>query len=754
MAVAAAGSCRPASLAACLERERQRLLRLRDCREPRRSTEGPRLSAVYLLFCVAPVCGPATAGREFDNQISAERFGGLLLCVDHTASLLRSRDCLRLVRVDVSAVESSAPADYAPSSQLQKVVTSVGSQAVRLLLAADCISSTHLATAWKGLEQMVLDEQDDREIKSATPVDGDASAEPISSAIADAVVSSAAGLHPALSRVPSLRSVASSPSSLATSESVWTRRSKPRADGLCTWLLDIAKRQAEEATHALSGLPRVPSSAAAPLSNPRSPRLSSSSSSPRSSRMTHALVHLSGCKLVPVDQVLTPPQTPTHGSFYRPDGVASACSIGGSAPLPKCGPSGSFNRPDGVAAAGSIGGSAPLPECGPSRRSLQDSPFAVLSSLVQSESNRFLLRDSRNSDEYIITSSQSQEQQLNSMISVPVDIPLSGPMPLLPEDSLISSRDVRSPMSTFRQIPFLGPIDTKLSPVMTYVSPMASAAKLELLAHLLSLGGQTLAAERAFMSAVLMVQASSSASSSLLDDACDADPLALRCLNAAADCLDDLGRLDEALAIRRRVWAALAVSRGEDSLEAISALVAIGRTQAAASDLQGAAATLRHASGMLDIDPGPEHPDSLACLSLLASVLMKAGELCDALDATTELHRRREALGGKASPDALAALHGVASCLLGLGRPAEAESCWLDALGSIGAANVPDSCPQAMSVIQSLAGQMYGEGRLAEALPLYERLAAARAEAYGAEHPDARDGEKLLRAVKTQLSLG
>ncbi len=722
IAVAATGSCLLASLAACLERERNHLLRLRDGREPRRSTEGPDLSAVYHLVVCTPICGPATA-RDC-------RFDGLLLCVDHAASLLRSRDCLRLVGKEFQQLKALVSLCAYFCSQLQRVVAAVGSQAVRLLLAADCVSSTHLAAAWKGLEQTVLGDQEYCGINSATPPDKNAPAEPRSKAYAVDSNGWATGLQLALDRVPSLRSVACSPSSLGTFESVRCTgsasrgRCKPRADGLCTWLLYIAKRQAEEAMHALSGLRRVPSSAS--HSNPRSPQLLSSSLLPRPSKMTPALVELSGCKLVPVAQVLTPRQTPTQGAFNQADGVVSF-------------------------SAGAEGGSAPLPKCG-----FQNSPFAVLSSWVDSESNRLLLRDSRNSDEGGTLASHSLEEQLLSMVSAPVDIPLSGPLSL-PADSQSSSRDVRSLMSSFRQIPFLGSTETKLTPVKTYISPytMASAAKLEMFAHVLSQGGQTLAAERAFMSAVLMVEAESSAASpTSLDDACDSSPLALRCLNAAADCLDDLGRLDEALATRRRVWAALAGSRGKDSLEAISALVAIGRTQTAASDLQGSAATLRHASGMLDLDPGPEHPDSLACLSLLASVLMKAGELSDAVDAMSELHRRREALGGRASPETLTALHGVASCLLGLGRPAEAESCWLDALGSIGVAKVPDSCPQAMLVIQSLAGQMYGEGRLAEALPLYERLAVARTEAYGAEHPDARDGEKLLMAVKTQLTLG
>ncbi len=106
VAVVAAGSSCPAALAACLERERQRMLRLRDgsalsgsyC-----STEGPvtELSTIFHLYCVTPIdVHPASAGRQcgFDN-LSAERFDQLLLCVDQTASLLRSPDSLRLVRL-------------------------------------------------------------------------------------------------------------------------------------------------------------------------------------------------------------------------------------------------------------------------------------------------------------------------------------------------------------------------------------------------------------------------------------------------------------------------------------------------------------------------------------------------------------------------------------------------------------------------------------------------------------------------------
>ena len=223
---------------------------------------------------------------------------------------------------------------------------------------------------------------------------------------------------------------------------------------------------------------------------------------------------------------------------------------------------------------------------------------------------------------------------------------------------------------------------------------------------------------------------------------------------------------------------------------------------------------LRHAASLLDAHFGPLHDEALACLVLLATSLRQAhqealmggpnnhargssssscddcGSVSGALEVLEQLHSRQAAKHGSRSAEAVAALHAVACCQQQLGRSREAEDSWEHAVdlllaggshalrdgdggggaaeaggceGGFGATDdaairgsacfmgLPDAHPQAMAVLQSLAGCRSGAGRLTEAVPLYERLAAGRQAACGREHPDARDAVQLLRAVQAQL---
>ena len=224
---------------------------------------------------------------------------------------------------------------------------------------------------------------------------------------------------------------------------------------------------------------------------------------------------------------------------------------------------------------------------------------------------------------------------------------------------------------------------------------------------------------------------------------------------------------------------------------------------------------LHHAASLLDAHLGPLHDEALACLVLLAAALRQAhqdalmrgphnqaggggsssddcGGISGTLEVLEQLHSRQAAKHGSRSAEAVAALHAVACCQQQLGRSGEAEASWERAIdlllaggnrfkwgdegggsaaeagrcrggfgaedgaaatdsGTAGFLGLPDAHPQAMAVLQSLAGCRYGAGRLAEAVPLYERLAAGRRAAYGREHPDARDAVQLLRAVQAQL---
>ncbi len=279
-----------------------------------------------------------------------------------------------------------------------------------------------------------------------------------------------------------------------------------------------------------------------------------------------------------------------------------------------------------------------------------------------------------------------------------------------------------------------------------------AASRLSLFGQLLQMSGtQLLTAQRSHLQALRL----------RLQCLGETHPLAIASMVAVADCCSRLGRTQESQMFLEQAWHAVASARGPSHPESLNAQVEVARGHLQMGDSATAATLLRSASSLLDSALGRRHPDSLACLCLLADALKASRDSEGQLRVLREALQRRRAGGegaagaeaGSVAPvEVASALHAIGACLQSLGRGEEAEASWREALELVGH-GLEDTQLCTMQVLQSLAGCLYGQGRLADALPYYERLAAARSAAYGPTHPDAQSALHLLKGVRAQVNV-
>ncbi len=132
---------------------------------------------------------------------------------------------------------------------------------------------------------------------------------------------------------------------------------------------------------------------------------------------------------------------------------------------------------------------------------------------------------------------------------------------------------------------------------------------------------------------------------------------------------------------------------------------------------------------------GPDHPDTLSSMSVLARSYLDLGRHTDGLKLHEETLALRKARLGPDHPDTLRSMAGLASCYHRQGRYAEAVKLLEETLALRQAKLGPDH-PDTLSSMHNLGGNLARIGRLAEGLKLQEEVLAIRKARWGPHHPN------------------
>ena len=132
---------------------------------------------------------------------------------------------------------------------------------------------------------------------------------------------------------------------------------------------------------------------------------------------------------------------------------------------------------------------------------------------------------------------------------------------------------------------------------------------------------------------------------------------------------------------------------------------------------------------------GPDNPDTLARVSLLASVARAQGHDSEAEPLYKRALAASERVLGTEHPDTIAIVSNLAGLYQAQGRNAEAEPLLKRALDTYERVSGPDH-PNTVSVVDNLAALYEAEGRYGEAEPLYKRALQAREGLLGPENKD------------------
>uniref|UniRef100_A0A1I8IU68 Kinesin light chain n=1 Tax=Macrostomum lignano TaxID=282301 RepID=A0A1I8IU68_9PLAT len=168
--------------------------------------------------------------------------------------------------------------------------------------------------------------------------------------------------------------------------------------------------------------------------------------------------------------------------------------------------------------------------------------------------------------------------------------------------------------------------------------------------------------------------------------------------------------------------------------------VSLGRLDLAAALCQRSLAQLRR-------DPGPEHPDLAAALSLASSVSRRRSRLAEAAALCSESLRIRERAYGSDSPAVAASLTNLAALQGRMGRPAVAESLCARAL-AIRESLLGNQHPDVARQLCGLAALCLSQGRATEASNHYRRATEIYTISLGSEHPSTvRTRSQMARAA-------
>ncbi|MGO9483129.1 MAG: tetratricopeptide repeat protein [Rhodomicrobium sp.] len=143
---------------------------------------------------------------------------------------------------------------------------------------------------------------------------------------------------------------------------------------------------------------------------------------------------------------------------------------------------------------------------------------------------------------------------------------------------------------------------------------------------------------------------------------------------------------------------------------------------------------------------GPEHPDTLKNVSVLAGLYARQVRYSEAEPLFERALAASERVLGPEHPDTLKSLMNLASLYRAQGRYSEAEPLFKRALAASERALGPEH-PDTLKRVINLAALYQAQGRYGEAEPLFKRTLAANERLQGPEHPDTLISVHNLGAV-------
>jgi eukaryotic-like serine/threonine-protein kinase len=195
------------------------------------------------------------------------------------------------------------------------------------------------------------------------------------------------------------------------------------------------------------------------------------------------------------------------------------------------------------------------------------------------------------------------------------------------------------------------------------------------------------------------------------------------------------GRLDEAIALLRRVYEASRVKLGPKhptTLRRLSDLAVAYRIAGRAAE---AIPLFQQVLNARKLNPGPDHPDTLIAINNLATAYQDAGRNAEALPLQEQAFERSRAILGPEHPDTLIATNNLGAAYLRTGRNDEAIPL-LDEVLRIRRMQLDPNHPDTLLTMSNLAAACLANGRIDRAVSLYEEILAARKAKLTMDHQD------------------
>jgi hypothetical protein len=187
-------------------------------------------------------------------------------------------------------------------------------------------------------------------------------------------------------------------------------------------------------------------------------------------------------------------------------------------------------------------------------------------------------------------------------------------------------------------------------------------------------------------------------------------------------------------------------------------LQTVGHTYRGVGEYGLAVSLLQRAAALCQQQLGPDHPDTIGALHVLAVAYQEAGKLPEAIQLCEKVREARERTLGPEHHDTLATLNNLATAYRAAGKLPEA----IRLLKQVRAANetkLGAEHPGTLTTLTNLAVAYHAAAKLPEAIKLLEQVRAAEETKLGPQHPSTltaltnladayRDAGKLPEAIE------
>jgi eukaryotic-like serine/threonine-protein kinase len=228
-------------------------------------------------------------------------------------------------------------------------------------------------------------------------------------------------------------------------------------------------------------------------------------------------------------------------------------------------------------------------------------------------------------------------------------------------------------------------------------------------------------------------------------------PDTLRNMNNLASSYADLGRLQEALALREETLKLQRAKLGPDHPDTLRSMNNLGNSYAALGRHQEALALRETTLELRRAKLGPDHPDTLASMMGLGNSYADLGRRQEELALREETHRLRKSKLGPDHPDTIRSMMTLANCYSTMSRHQEARSLHEETY-KLCKAKLGPNHPDTLRAMNNLANNYSALGRQHEALALREETLSLYKAKLGSDHPDTL--RSMMSVANSYYNLG